>query len=77
MEINGRWFYKSPKAKNIDFMSAFFDKPIVSPTDLTLKIFAPPASGENDPSQGGDWQSNYYYEAKKLPAIRIRFEPVM
>jgi hypothetical protein len=77
MELNGRWFYKSPKAKNIDFMSAFFYKPIEKPTDMTLKIFAPPASGENDPSQGEDWQKNYYYEAKKLPQIRIRFEPAM
>ncbi|MDE6726118.1 MAG: hypothetical protein K2J79_11000, partial [Ruminiclostridium sp.] len=24
MEINGKWFYKSPKAKTIDFMSAFY-----------------------------------------------------
>ena len=23
MEINGKWFYKSPKAKTIDLMSAF------------------------------------------------------
>jgi hypothetical protein len=76
MELGGRWFYKSPKAKKIDFMSAFFDKPVTDNTDMTLKIFAPPGTGENDPTQGFDWQDNYYYEVKKLPVIRIRFEPV-
>jgi hypothetical protein len=77
MELGGRWFYKSPNAKNINFMSAFFEKPLSCETEMTLKIFAPPASGENDPSQGTDWQKNYYYQVKKLPTIRIRFEPVI
>lgn len=76
IEINGRWFYKSPQAKTIDLMSAFFEKPVTEPCDLTLKIFAPPASGENDPSQGDDWQENYYTVMEKLPRLRIRFEPV-
>lgn len=75
MEINGKWFYKSPKAKTIDFMSAFYEKPLKGECDLTLKIFAPPASGENDPSQGEDWDINYYSEITKMPDIRIRFEP--
>ena len=73
MEINGKWFYKSPEAKTIDFMPAFFEKPLDGAADLTLKIFAPPASGENDPSQGADWQTNYYTTITKLPNIRIRF----
>ena len=30
---------------------------------MTLKIFAPPASGENDETQGDDWQTNYYTDA--------------
>lgn len=76
MEINGKWFYKSPKAKTIDFMSAFYEKPLEGECDLTLKIFAPPASGENDPSQGEDWDINYYSTINKIPNIRIRFEPV-
>ena len=42
-----------------------------------LNIFAPPATGENDPSQGEDWQTNYYYEMKELPRIRLEFEPVV
>lgn len=75
MEINGKWFYKSPKAKTIDFMSAFYEKPLKGECDMTLKIFAPPASGENDPSQGDDWAVNYYSEITKMPDIRIRFEP--
>ena len=77
MEINGKWFYKSPEAKTIDFMPAFFDKPLDGAADLTLKIFAPPASGENDPSQGADWQTNYYTTITKLPNIRIRFAPII
>ena len=75
MEINGKWFYKSPKAKTIDLMSAFYEKPLDGEADLTLKLFAPPATGENDPSQGDDWQTNYYATINKLPDIRIRFAP--
>lgn len=75
MEINGKWFYKSPKAKTIDLMSAFYEKPLEGECDLTLRIFAPPASGENDPSQGEDWDINFYSEITKMPDIRIRFEP--
>ncbi len=77
LEINGRWFYKSPSAKTIDLMSAFYEKPLSGAADMTLKIFAPPAGGENDPSQGDDWQTNYYSELKELPEIRIRFEPTV
>lgn len=77
MEINGKWFYKSPEAKTIDLMSAFYEKPLDGECDMTLKIFAPPASGENDPSQGEDWQLNYYSELTKMPQIRIRFAPIV
>ena len=45
--------------------------------DMELKIFAPPAGGENDPSQGEDWQINYYTELKALPTIRIRYAPIV
>lgn len=75
MEINGKWFYKSPKAKTIDLMSAFFEKPLNNECDLMLKIFAPPASGENDLSIE-DGLYNSYTTINKLPKIRIRFEPV-
>lgn len=74
MEINGRWFYKSPKAKTIDLMSAFFEKPLDGAADLTLRIFAPPATGENDLSLT-DGLLNSYAEITKLPKLRIRFEP--
>jgi len=78
MKLNGRWFYKSPKAKTIDLMSAFYEKPLTGPADLNLNIFAPPASGENDPSCGmDDWRINYYTQIDRLPDIRVRFEPVI
>lgn len=77
MEINGQWFYKAPGVKYVDFMPAFFDSGIKEPKTVMLNIFAPPATGENDPSQGDDWQTNYYYEMKELPIIRLEFEPVI
>lgn len=77
LELNGRWFYKAPGTTCVDFMPAFFENPINEATDMTLKIFAPPASGENDPSQGDDWQTNYYYTLKALPKVRIRTAPIV
>lgn len=76
MELNGRWFYKAPGTTFVDFMPAFFEKPLKGAAKLELKIFAPPASGKNDPSQGKDWQINYYTEISSLPKIRIRTTPV-
>ena len=77
MEINGRWFYKAPGTKCIDLMPAFFEKPLTEACELRLNIFAPPASGENDPSHGQDWQTNYYSVLPKLPTVRLRFAPIM
>ena len=77
LELNGKWFYKAPGVKCIDFMPAFFGNHLDGACKLELKIFAPPASGENDPSQGDDWQNQYYYTMTKLPRIRLRFEPIM
>ena len=76
IEVNGEWFYKAPGVKCIDLASAFFYKKIEEPKELSIKFFAPPASGENDPAQGDDWQLNYYYELPKLPDIRIVYEPI-
>ena len=75
MEINGRWFYKAPETKFVDLMPAFYNKKAGEARELTLKIFAPPASGENDVSTE-DGRYNYYYTLEKLPRIRIRFKPV-
>ena len=75
LELNGTWFYKSPKAKTIDLMSAFYEKPLDGPADLTLKIFAPPASGENDLSIA-DGGLNTYTRIDSLPKIRVRLEAV-
>lgn len=77
MEINGKWFYKSPHAKTIDFMSAFFEKPLDGEADMTLKIFAPPASGENVNDGSEDWMLNTYSTITKMPNIRIRFAPIL
>lgn len=76
MELNGRWFYKAPGVKTIDLMAAFFETPIAPNTELTLKIFAPPATGKNDPAQGEDWAINYYCTISKMPTLRIRYESV-
>lgn len=76
MELNGHWFYKAPGVKTIDMMPAFFERPLSSSAELALKLFAPPASGENTPSQGKDWAENYYTVIKKLPQLRLRFEPI-
>ena len=76
LELNGRWFYKAPGTKTVDMMSAFFETPIEPGAELSLKIFAPPASGENDPAQGEDWAVNYYTTITKMPELRIRYEEV-
>ena len=77
MSINGKWFYKKPGVKCIDFMPAFYDNRLGGACKVRLNIFAPPASGENDPAQGDDWMENYYYTLKELPKIRVRFEPII
>lgn len=76
MELNGRWFYKAPETKTVDLMPAFFDTPLSGATKLTLTIFAPPASGENDPAQGEGWAENYYCQMTRLPDLRIRYEAI-
>lgn len=74
LEINGKWFYKSPECKCVDLMPAFYEKPLESAANLTLKIFAPPFSGENDlNAENGDMNS--YTTVNALPNIRVRFEP--
>ena len=77
MELNGRWFYKAPGNEFVDFMPAFFGGNKVAGKTMTLKIFAPPATGENDPAQGDDWTINWYYTLNKLPEIRVEYEPVI
>ena len=71
MELNGRWFYRSPKARTIDLMSAFFERPLTGPADLTLRLFAPPAGGENDLS-APDGMFQVCTRLEKMPQIRIR-----
>lgn len=76
IELDGKWFYKAPGTKCLDLMSYFFENPIDGPTDLTLRLFAPPASGENDLSLE-DGLLNTYQTIEALPEIRIEYEPVL
>lgn len=75
IEVNDMWFYKAPKTKVVDLMSAFFEKPLEGPCDLTIKLFAPPASGENDLTVE-DGLFNTYTVLEKLPKLRLKYEPV-
>lgn len=83
MEINGRWFYKAPGVTFVDFMPAFCDRngsgigSADNNKSVELRIFATPADGENNPSQGDDWAENCYYTMNELPDIRLRYEPIM
>jgi len=77
MEINGKWFYKKPGVKSVDLMPAFFKNRLNRKQSLEFKLFAPPAKGINDPSQGDDWRINYYFTLNAMPEFRIRYEPTM
>lgn len=76
IEAGGRWFYKAPGVEWIDLMPLFFERSITEKTTLAIRIFAPPASGENDETQGEDWAENYYYAMKQEPEFRIRYQAV-
>lgn len=76
LEVNGRWFYKAPMTKRIDLMPAFFENPLHQTKMIPIRIFAPPASGENDALQGEDWLENYYCRMNNLPKLRLRYEAV-
>lgn len=73
ISVDGYWFYKKPGVSMIDLNRAFFDREFDG-GEVRLSIFAPPADGLNDPSQGPDWQENYYYTITELPAFRIRYD---
>ncbi|MCD7958512.1 MAG: hypothetical protein LUF89_03065 [Ruminococcus sp.] len=75
LELNGKWFYKAPQTKMVDLMGAFFEKPLKGAADLTLKIFAPPATGENDLSKpDGLYHSDTIL--RELSKVRIRFSAI-
>jgi len=77
MEINGKWFYKKPGVKSVDLAPAFFKNRLKGKQRLEFRLFAPPASGMNDPGQGADWRINYYHVLNAMPEFRIRYEPVL
>lgn len=72
----GEWFYKKPGVSVIDMNSAFFDREFEGGR-IFLSFFAPPASGENDPTQGEGWQTDYYFTLKTLPRLRIRYKAIL
>lgn len=74
LELNGRWFAKKPGINRIDFLSAFWEKPIEGEATLQLNIFAPPADGINHDDGHADWDINYRTELSCLPSMRIRYE---
>lgn len=76
MELNGRWFYKKPGVSFVDFMPAFWEKPIEGGT-LQLNLFAPPPTGENVDDGHEDWRINYRTVLPALPRIRIRYDAPM
>ena len=75
IEFNGKWFYKAPDTKFVDLMPAFFGKDVQAPADLTLRIFAPPASGMND-LECPDGLMNSYTTVTELPSLRLAYAPV-
>jgi hypothetical protein len=56
-------------------MPAFFGKRIANGAEMSLKIFAPPPEGVNDPAQGGGWETDYYATLCAAPKLRIRYAP--
>lgn len=72
--LEGTWFYKAPGVTCIDFMPVFWKKSLVSEQEVSLMIFTPPASGENENTGKEDWMLNTYTVISKLPKLRIRYE---
>ena len=81
LEINGKWFYKKPGVKMIDLCSAFFDGTFTG-GEVTVTLYAPPASGENDEAHGipgnpDSWQTDYVTVLPALPRFRVCYAPVL
>ncbi len=72
MELNGQWFYKAPGTKCVDMMEAFYKKRLKGEKTVTVRLFAPPTSGENE-----DDIFTFSKVVGKLPEFRIEFEPVV
>ena len=75
IEFNGKWFYKAPETKFVDLMPAFFEKRLNAPAEITLRLFAPPASGLND-LERPDGLMNSYTTVTALPKLRLEYAPV-
>ncbi len=76
LEVNGKWFYKSPGVKALDLSSAFFDRSFEG-GETAVTVFLPPAAGENDPAQGEGWQTDYTATLTALPRFRVCYAPIL
>lgn len=76
LELNGRWFYKSPNVRTVDLMPAFFERPLGGAAELTLNIFSTPPDGVNTDDGSEDWTENYRSVLNNAPTLRVRYEPV-
>lgn len=76
LELNGRWFYKSPNVRTVDLMPAFFEKPLDGAAELMLNIFSTPPNGVNTDDGSADWAENYRSALNIAPTLRVRYEPV-
>ncbi|MCR5302117.1 MAG: hypothetical protein K6E49_06715 [Lachnospiraceae bacterium] len=73
IELNGRWFYKSPGVSDVDLMPAFFADRFSHKRIIPLRIFATPPDGENHENGRDDWMTDQYYVLNKMPEMRIRY----
>ena len=76
ISVDGYWFYKKPGVRFVDLSSAYYESDFAGGS-VQVSFFAPPASGQNDPAQGVDWQENYYYTINTLPRFRIRYGAIL
>lgn len=76
MELNGRWFRKAAGVTFVDFLPAFWERPLKGAETLQLRLFAPPTDGKNVPNGRDDWDINWFTELEALPDLRIRYESI-
>ena len=74
IDFGGKWFYKAPGVKTIDFMSRFFEEKLEGPAVLPMRIFATPPQGINPQTEREDWAVNYYTQLTKAPELRVQDE---
>ncbi|MDO5559758.1 MAG: hypothetical protein Q4F95_09185 [Oscillospiraceae bacterium] len=75
IQFNNMWFYKAPHATFVDLMPSFRYSPFTEHCSLSVNIFAPPSSGENDLlAEKGLY--NTYTDISSLPRVRIYYDKI-